>query len=255
MIKATVRELLSTQERQLEEFCEGLSAAAAAELRRRIKLRTGVYPRPEIEIVVAYAQIPRGADIEAERAIVIQEFQKMDPVLLMLGETPEQSAASVQRDGVSAHKKLSRFMSVQQWEAVRSLMKGEEGAFFQQKMAELATRIDSMPRTYEQEGAEETFYYLHYFKGSADWWIAELDRGDHDDTPEQFMTQCFGYADLFGGGGERGERESVGYISIPEIVAAGAELDFHFKPGPIATPPEPDQGSIESHTFTESRDD
>lgn len=62
-----------------------------------------------------------------------------------------------------------------------------------------------MDKTYEQDGkGEESIAYLHYFRGSADWYILEK-----DSEPEQF--QAFGWADL-GGGGE------LGYISIIDLV-------------------------------------
>jgi len=231
-LKATIKELLATQARQLDNHCEGLSEDAAAELRRRIKLRTGVFPRPEILVDVAYVQIPRGGDIENERAVILDEFQRNAEAILFGGPVP-QSPESLLRDGVAAHLKLKRFMSKQQWEFVKTLMKGEEGAFFQSKMCELATLIDTIPRTYDQEKAEEgeTKFFLHYFKGSADWYIAELDRGTKGDSDEDFMVQCYGYADLFGQGPVGGAEH--GYVSIPEIVANGAELDFHFTPGPL----------------------
>lgn len=56
------------------------------------------------------------------------------------------------------------------------------------------------------------------------------DAGSQDDPADEKgkQHQAFGVADLFGDGGE------LGYISIPEITAEGAELDFHWTPKTIA---------------------
>ena len=82
-----------------------------------------------------------------------------------------------------------------------------------------------MPKTYEQDGlGEEAVVHLHYFTGSADWWITEKD----SDPDGEGQVQAFGLADLFQDGGE------LGYISLVEILAAGAELDLHWTPKPLA---------------------
>jgi hypothetical protein len=62
-------------------------------------------------------------------------------------------------------------------------------------------------------------FYLHYFRGSCDWYIMEKDIDSHGDG----QSQAFGLADL-GYGGE------LGYISIQELCECGVELDLHFKP-------------------------
>lgn len=246
MITATVTELLAVQKSQLDYYGQQLSAPAAAELRRRIAARTTHYPRPDMTIEVAYAEIPRGGDIELERDRILSIINAVDPLVLM-GMTDEAVAlhlvdASVKqlvqriKDGgvspeaTAAHLKMKRFMNELQWRAVRSYMSGEEGEFFQGKMIELAGVIDAMPRT-KQGDPDNPVVHLHYFRGSADWHITELDMGAKDDTPEQFMSQCFGHADLFGD--HNGE---WGYISIPEIVKHRAELDFHWTPRPLLTP-------------------
>ncbi len=242
MITATVAELLVSQNTQLAYYCQNLSAPVAAELRRRIIARTAKYPRTDMTIEVAYAEIPRGADIEAERDSILSIVNAIDPLVLM-GMTDEQVASLITHKPafdrpvfpanipvyVMAHRKMKHFMSAQQWKYVGDLMKEEteEHEFFREKMVEMADIIDAMPRTGATEDGSD-IVHLHYFRGSADWFITKLNIKTADDAPEQFMSQCFGYARLFQGGGE------CGYISIPEIVKHGAELDFHWKPKPLS---------------------
>lgn len=116
---------------------------------------------------------------------------------------------------------LQRFISPRQLRAVRFLMRGDERQFFVDKLTELAETIKGMPATGEQDGkGEEAIVYLHYF-GHGDWYITEKDI-ESEDEPGQH--QAFGLADLFHDGGE------LGYISIVELMDAGVEMDFHFKP-------------------------
>lgn len=99
---------------------------------------------------------------------------------------------------------------------------GPEGAFFVEKFQELARTIQTMPRTYEQDGkGDATIYYLHYFTPAGDWYISELDS-------EREQRQAFGMADLYQDGGE------MGYISIIELVQSHVELDLHFTPKTMA---------------------
>lgn len=106
--------------------------------------------------------------------------------------------------------------------------KGEEGQWFEDKLVELAQLVTTMPSTRGQEGkGDDAIVYLHYFRGSADFYITEKDAGNINDEPEEFQSQMFGHADLFGDGGE------IGYISLPEILAGGCELDLHWTPKPL----------------------
>jgi len=108
--------------------------------------------------------------------------------------------------------------------------RGEEGKWFEEKLSELAHIISGeIPQTGETDGqGDDAIAWLHYFAGGqASWYITEKDRGAADDSSEQFQSQAFGLADLFGDGGE------LGYISIPEILAAGGELDLHWQPKPL----------------------
>jgi len=65
--------------------------------------------------------------------------------------------------------------------------------------------------------------HLHYFLGSADWWIVEKD----SDPDSAGQIQAFGIADL-------GMGPELGYISIPELLEVRAELDFYHTPKTVA---------------------
>ena len=88
-----------------------------------------------------------------------------------------------------------------------------------------------IPRTYETEYADDPQAWLccRHESGAA-WYITELDIGEHGDRARTLgpQHQAFGLADLFGDGGE------LGYISLPEIFAAGATIDLTFEPRSIA---------------------
>lgn len=113
-------------------------------------------------------------------------------------------------------QKVKPFMGNSQLQEMANGLRGEEKSYFKEKFVEMANIIDTMPKTYEQDGkGNDAVVYLHYFKGGSDWYIIEKDM-----EPEQI--QAFGLADPFGDGGE------VGYISIEEITKAGAELDLHW---------------------------
>lgn len=113
---------------------------------------------------------------------------------------------------------LKGFIPTAQLQTIGKLCKGEEGEFFRSKLASLAELVDTMAKTYEQEGkGDDSIVYLHYFTGPCDWYIIEKDVGN-----EQHQT--FGLADL-GYGGE------LGYISLVELCAIQAvEIDLHFTP-------------------------
>lgn len=114
-------------------------------------------------------------------------------------------------------KTLKPFLSIAQLNIMRSGCRGEEREFFYDKIAEYADRIDSMPKTYDQEGkGDDAVVYLHYFYNDMDWFITEKDTEDN-------QLQAYGYADI-GQGGE------IGYISIDELTTFGVELDLHWTP-------------------------
>ncbi|MCR2829063.1 DUF3560 domain-containing protein [Acidithiobacillus ferrooxidans] len=122
------------------------------------------------------------------------------------------------------------FLGVQQTSVTDKLLRAsEEKAFFSDKMQELQEIIRQMPATYETDGVpdSERPVSLRYFgPNGAQWFILEKDRGDPANEGNGFpnQMQAFGLADLGMGHPE------VGYISIPEITRAGAELDYHFAP-------------------------
>lgn len=112
---------------------------------------------------------------------------------------------------------LKDFVGAQQRRFIGNLMKGEEGEWFAQTVGDMAERIRTMPKTYEQDGkGAQAVVVLHYFTAGADWWILEKDM-------EQEQHQAFGIADI-------GYGPEMGYISLPEILAAGAEIDLHWQP-------------------------
>lgn len=119
-------------------------------------------------------------------------------------------------DATRAFKLLKKWMPSSELSTMASACYSEEKQFFFDKAVEIEQRILNMPETYGQDGlGDKAIVYLHYFKGSFDWWITEK-----DSDPEQ--NQAFGFADM-------GEPE-LGYISIPELVANGVELDLYFTP-------------------------
>ena len=148
MITTTVQELLDIQARQLDWYCgespdsKGTITpphpAIATELRRRIKEETEHYPRPDMEIEAAYAKIPRGGDIEGHLALIRVAFQAIDPIT-MFDMTEEELAQALRptvffKDKnipvhIMAHKKMKPFMSAQQWELVKELMKYVKDTF------------------------------------------------------------------------------------------------------------------------------
>lgn len=92
---------------------------------------------------------------------------------------------------------------------------------FSQKLAEIQRTLEAMPLTYQTEGQGlDAVARLHYFTPSTDHYIVELDASAEDGK----HWQAFGLADLFQDGGE------LGYIAIPELLDAGAELDLWWTP-------------------------
>ena len=116
---------------------------------------------------------------------------------------------------------LRSFIGPEQLQVLISNCRGEERQYFCQTLLDLAERIKGMPKTYDTDGqGAKAVVYLHYFKGSADWFITEKDMDQHG------QHQAFGLADLChdGSGGE------MGYISIEELKQANVEIDLHWTP-------------------------
>jgi len=122
---------------------------------------------------------------------------------------------------IAALKTLKGFIGPMQLNFMAEAVKGEEGQFFLDKMVELASVIEKMPKSYETDGmGDKAVAHLHYFVKNMDWYITEKDSDPDGDG----QLQAFGWADLGHGGGE------LGYIPIAELIASNVELDFHFEP-------------------------
>jgi hypothetical protein len=134
--------------------------------------------------------------------------------------------------GQKVFQRVQPFLGRLQARLVETLIRtSEERDFFIGKMVELESLIGSMPGTYEQrELGMNSIAHLHYFTGGADWWIIEKDKGHPEDDPEDFQAQMYGYARF----AHMPEYADTGYISLPEIIKAGAELDFHWKARTLA---------------------
>lgn len=126
--------------------------------------------------------------------------------------------------GIEALNKIRSFLPSSQFKVLsQNIKKSEESGFFIDKVLEIQNIIDTMPKTYEQDGkGNNAIAYLHYFGGSSDFYITEKDMQGNG------TKQAFGLADIFGDGGE------IGYISISEIVSNGMELDLYWQPKTLA---------------------
>lgn len=180
-------------------------------------------PRPEQPLPVLGATMSLFGDLDVP----------MMPARAEAQPAPESVPARSARDSASVvpsgdaellrqvPEALAAYLPEGQYAVTRAGLAGPDKTFFSAKMRELVTVIETMPRSYDTDGqGDQALAYLHYFTGSADWYITELDR----DTDGQGQIQAFGLADLGMGFPE------LGYISIPEIVAHGAEMDYHFTP-------------------------
>lgn len=78
------------------------------------------------------------------------------------------------------------------------------------------TMLENTPELYAQDGqGDNAKVALHYFKGASDWFILELN---------QETGEGFGFVILNGWY----DCAELGYIYIPEIIAAGVELDLYW---------------------------
>lgn len=118
--------------------------------------------------------------------------------------------------------KVDDFIGTSQLASIKASMRGEEGLFFKEWLHNFEDSLDSMPTTYEQDGlGKKAVVHLHYFSGSADWYVTELD------CEPGAQLQAFGWGDL-------GYGAEAGYISIAELIKAGVELDMYWKPKTVA---------------------
>ena len=105
-----------------------------------------------------------------------------------------------------------------QFEVITDAMLGEEGDHFIELIDRVHATWQAIPTTYATDSkGSAAIAHLHFFLGSADWWIVEKDI----DADNEGQIQAFGIADL-------GMGPELGYISIPELLEVGAELDFYF---------------------------
>ena len=131
---------------------------------------------------------------------------------------------SLREHAVIAAKSVAPFLSKMQLSAMVDACWGEEKEYFMQKFIDLASLIDNMPKTYEQDGkGDQATVSLHYFTSGSDWYITEKDM-------DGGVRQAYGYAILNGDD----ECAELGYISIEELTSYGAELDLHFSPCSLA---------------------
>jgi hypothetical protein len=116
------------------------------------------------------------------------------------------------------------FLSSLQLATLVEHFRSEEKNYFFETVISLAALIETMPKTYEQDGLGDTaIVSLHYFLGNSHFYITEKDR-------EGGVDQAFGFVVLNGDT----QNAELGYISIAEIVRHRAELDLHFSPCTLA---------------------
>ncbi|HHR6241153.1 TPA: hypothetical protein ACS71E_003804 [Providencia alcalifaciens] len=110
------------------------------------------------------------------------------------------------------------FISPQQAKFIKSLLNSEEKDFFIEAVDRIYSIMQVMPKILEQEGkGDNAIAYLHYFTANADFYITEKDIEDG-------ITQAFGLVSFVS------DYPEIGYISIDEVIKAGAEIDLHFEP-------------------------
>ena len=113
---------------------------------------------------------------------------------------------------------LKMLTSPEQYEVITDAMLGEEGDHFIEIIDRIHATWQTMPKTYESTAkGRAALAHLHYFTGGCDWWIVEKDA----DPDHAGQVQAFGIADL-------GMGAELGYISIPELLENGAELDLYY---------------------------
>ena len=113
---------------------------------------------------------------------------------------------------------LKMLTTPEQYTVITDAMMGEEGDHFVELIDHIHAMWQAMPKTYETDGQGcSALARLHYFTGGCDWWIVEKDA----DPDHAGQVQAFGIADL-------GMGAELGYISIPELLENGAELDLYY---------------------------
>lgn len=112
---------------------------------------------------------------------------------------------------------LKRYLPRVELASLMQGAKGEECEYFVSLLNNTERAIRAVPPLYTNEHlGTDARVRLHYFGGSHDIWITELDH----ETGEAFGFTCLG--------GDMGNAE-LGYVSIPEIVATNRlELDLYW---------------------------
>ena len=119
---------------------------------------------------------------------------------------------------------LRTLTTPEQCAVILAAARGEEAPHFIEIIDRIHATWQAMPKTYESTAkGRAAVAHLHFFIGGCDWWIVEKDA----DPDHAGQVQAFGIADL-----GIGFRE-LGYISIPELLENGAELDLYFQPKTI----------------------
>ena len=105
--------------------------------------------------------------------------------------------------------------------ALAQTLKGEEGLEIAETIKKVWQTFEAMPSPYATQDEIDPTAHLHYFVNGWDWWIIEKDIEEQE--------QVFGFvkSDLCPDG-------ELGYISLPEITEAGAELDLYFTPAQVS---------------------
>jgi hypothetical protein len=104
-------------------------------------------------------------------------------------------------------------------------LKGEEAEAIAGIIRAAWDAFQKLPKAYETQDLTDPVVYLHYFIGSWDWYITENATEGSGEDVEAFglvKSECCPEGEL-------------GYINIPEITCAGAELDLYFTPAPLST--------------------
>lgn len=115
-----------------------------------------------------------------------------------------------------------QFMPLSEYKTLIAMLDGEEGDHARETFARIAETIKQTPAIYEQDGkGNGAVAHLHYFQGSADIWVTELD------PDRSGQIEGFGMVDL-------GYGPELGYLVLNEYLAAGCELDLHFQPTTLA---------------------
>ena len=120
------------------------------------------------------------------------------------------------KDLIKAVKTVQPFIGPAQLEVMGDACRGEEREFFKLMFVKLAEKVTTMPKTYQTDGqGDNAIVHLHYFLNDMNWYITERDMEDE-------QIQAFGWCDL------GWDCPELGYVSIEEITAAGAELDLYW---------------------------